>query len=925
MFGTLEVEQQLLSGDDDPQLRAMFGDQLYEELQSLSQQINAVANNDALQTATHRQPPVYLLPGIMGSRLWGKRALFNDLVWFDPIGAAAGGLTRLTLGSEPNPIFASGLFAVAYTKIKLSLRNAGYEVRELAYDWRLSIDELGERAFGQLLVDGAEKAILVCHSMGGLVARRMAQLDHDGKRLSKVITLGTPNYGSYSPVEIFSLTHSMLRNIARIDLTNNAHDLAQDVVRHFPGLVEMLPSPDKRPNEKYFSTGGWPTSGVRPLKRVLDAADRTRVALAEPDQRFIQIIGINQTTIQTARQQDNQLVFSRSLDGDGTVPRDLAEMGSVPRYYVEGEHGNLANVDSVIEAVKDLMETGSTQVLASTLPDRSVREERATEPDEISAFDLRDQVDATNADCSSITEHTITGSFVFGGLRPLVHAADNSATTAHATGRRSLSAVTYSSLHNGVADRPQLTGDQEITKALRSSPADRDRMARKILEFEARVDAHGRLAVYYLHPEDGGGRYEVAGINERYHKEEADHLVALIESGQHEQAEEYAVAFIAGYTDVADRWCGTLPVEFYLRDCIFNRGPGGAAWIVQHAVGVTTDRVVGPQTRAAIAAAEVNSSTLLDKLRASREVYERRKRNESSRFWLGLVNRWNKARAFALTFAAETPPIPLRSARTAVEIDNRERILNCVASEGQPDDWSMEVAFEADVVRSSYYPEEYDLREDWWQIGDQGRTGSCVGWATADSVLRWHFARLGSITEDQHLSIRFIWMAAKETDVFNTRPTTFIEDAGTSLKAALDVARKLGCVTDAVLPFERNTVFRGTERSFYARASRQKIASYHNLTQSPEAWRQWIYQCGPILTRLDVDDAFYNAAQTEGRLDDYNLTNAQGGHAVAIVGYTRDRFIVRNSWGKAWGDRGFAFASNDYARKAFTEAYGVTV
>jgi hypothetical protein len=33
---------------------------------------------------------------------------------------------------------------------------------------------------------------------------------------------------------------------------------------------------------------------------------------------------------------------------------------------------------------------------------------------------------------------------------------------------------------------------------------------------------------------------------------------------------------------------------------------------------------------------------------------------------------------------------------------------------------------------------------------------------------------------------------------------------------------------------------------------------------------------------------------------------AEAGHAVALVGYTRDGFIVQNSWGTAWGSGGFA-------------------
>jgi pimeloyl-ACP methyl ester carboxylesterase len=36
------------------------------------------------------------------------------------------------------------------------------------------------------------------------------------------------------------------------------------------------------------------------------------------------------------------------------------------------------------------------------------------------------------------------------------------------------------------------------------------------------------------------------------------------------------------------------------------------------------------------------------------------------------------------------------------------------------------------------------------------------------------------------------------------------------------------------------------------------------------------------------------------------LGMAEGGHAVAIVGYTREGFIIQNSWGESWGHKGFA-------------------
>jgi C1A family cysteine protease len=60
-------------------------------------------------------------------------------------------------------------------------------------------------------------------------------------------------------------------------------------------------------------------------------------------------------------------------------------------------------------------------------------------------------------------------------------------------------------------------------------------------------------------------------------------------------------------------------------------------------------------------------------------------------------------------------------------------------------------------------------------------------------------------------------------------------------------------------------------------------------------------------------------------MDVYQPGTVRGGHAVALVGYTSDRFIVRNSWGTSWGDKGSGYASLAYAQDAFTEAYGVTL
>lgn len=185
-----------------------------------------------------------------------------------------------------------------------------------------------------------------------------------------------------------------------------------------------------------------------------------------------------------------------------------------------------------------------------------------------------------------------------------------------------------------------------------STPEQRLSMARDIINFEARRDKEGHLAVYYLPPNDGGGRYEVAGINERYDGPAVRHLVELLGDKQYDEAESYAENYIAQNTDAADLMTTSPRIESYLRDIIFNRGQTGCVKTLQIALGVDVDGKWGPISKTAMVTAEQDPDTLLGKLRDAREEYERKYVGYRANFWRGLVNRWNSAERVAMGYPA---------------------------------------------------------------------------------------------------------------------------------------------------------------------------------------------------------------------------------------------------------------------------------
>lgn len=202
-----------------------------------------------------------------------------------------------------------------------------------------------------------------------------------------------------------------------------------------------------------------------------------------------------------------------------------------------------------------------------------------------------------------------------------------------------------------VTPRPAETRPAGITADMRR------RMAKKIIQFEGRF-VNGKLAVYHPPANDGGGAFEVAGINVNYHPAMATRLRDLINAGKADQAENEAADYLIDYTKAASGWTEYAGPEFYLRDSIFNRGPKGAARIMQRALGVPDDGEIGPQTRAA--RDKLTPDEFLTALRAGREDYERNVVGHRANFWKGLVNRWDKALVSAREFQKEQGALPFK-------------------------------------------------------------------------------------------------------------------------------------------------------------------------------------------------------------------------------------------------------------------------
>lgn len=334
-------------------------------------------------------PRLVFVPGVMGSHLQAR----HDRIWLDPADLALGGLAQIAM-SAPGPVSADGLVELAYGSLAGHL-GASHEVTRFAYDWRQSVQALGEQLAATLrdqLRQAPKRPLnILAHSMGGLLTRAAFVADPQlwddlvasGGRL---VMLGTPNQGSHLFVETLLGRSAMIRLLARADLRHAMQEVL-DIVAAFPGAVDLLPAPgfidsSGRPGLDYHDPATWrqlkslhhdlwfgrELCGV-PADRLLDQARARWQALADtrwaqrhPD-RVAYVFGkASQTPCGLRLQQGSGLLVLNTTRGDGAVTWASGRLPGLPEdryWYMPVDHLGLTACPAYFGEVEALLLHGT--------------------------------------------------------------------------------------------------------------------------------------------------------------------------------------------------------------------------------------------------------------------------------------------------------------------------------------------------------------------------------------------------------------------------------------------------------------------------------------------------------------------------------------------------------------------------------------
>jgi hypothetical protein len=221
----------------------------------------------------------------------------------------------------------------------------------------------------------------------------------------------------------------------------------------------------------------------------------------------------------------------------------------------------------------------------------------------------------------------------------------------------------------------------------------------------------------------------------------------------------------------------------------------------------------------------------------------------------------------------------------------------------------------------AFLPLVADLSSRMPPVGNQGHLGSCAAWAVA------YAARSYYTGARENRNIRLPANLPSPNYVYHLARLKGCDD-GTSVGRVVDVLKN-GSLSLADYPYSDQCA-PPAAADYVDRAHDFKVRDVDRVDiAGPDDIKGQLARGNPVLIRMYVGTAFEHLrgasvfTEPAPPPDDKNA----GWHFMTVVGYDerRQAFRLINSWGKGWGDHGFAWISYDLLHSRISGAYVLDV
>ena len=235
------------------------------------------------------------------------------------------------------------------------------------------------------------------------------------------------------------------------------------------------------------------------------------------------------------------------------------------------------------------------------------------------------------------------------------------------------------------------------------------------------------------------------------------------------------------------------------------------------------------------------------------------------------------------------------------------------------------------------YPDLVDHRLNGTEgpIKDQGDVGACTSFALS-SVLDNSLRRAGQnvTTSPEHLWSHYGIPTMEDAATSNlNKPITTFEALPYSGKEACELMKDTSDDCGSAYNVRANSA--SSDSSLQAKlrtadaSNGHKPVQFEELTVSPPNLDEIVSTLASgadLWTAFNIDSSvFTNSRMSSAVIPDWTVPD--GGHALAMVGYRKVngtyQFLLHNSWGVSWGDKGYAWISQAMVSRWMHLAYKV--
>ena len=203
---------------------------------------------------------------------------------------------------------------------------------------------------------------------------------------------------------------------------------------------------------------------------------------------------------------------------------------------------------------------------------------------------------------------------------------------------------------------------------------------------------------------------------------------------------------------------------------------------------------------------------------------------------------------------------------------------------------------------------EVDLRNGCPGIYNQGKLGSCTANAIAAA---YEFDEIKQNENNLFIPSRlFIYYNEREME------NSVSIDSGAQIRDGIKSINKLGVCPETMWPYDITKFTEKPSEDCYEYAQNHKAVKYQRVKQDLYHLKSCLDQGLPFVFGFAVYESFETeeVAKTGIMVMPQENDKMLGGHAVMAVGYDTEKevFIIRNSWGVEWGDKGYFYMPYSY-------------